>query len=169
MTSHNNREHCAENISAMSPGPVPSRIGEERLDVHIYDDHGDPHKAALENGQAPRISSSTWAAIFFLGFTFQPSLSFTISTVFPILIPMSLDVQGSTLNSNWMASSWSLTSSISLAIAGQLSDIFGRKHILMAGQVLLIIGHIVGSTANTVSQLIAAMSILGLGTGTTFV
>ena len=64
-----------------------------------------------------------------------------------------------------MASGWSLAGSVSFAIAGQLSDYFGRRYILIFGQVLLVIGHIVGATAQTVNQGIAAMVILGFGTG----
>jgi MFS family permease len=144
--------------------------GEERYDDHIRDDHGDPHRAALEDiDPDSRVTVSTWAAVFFLDFTFQPSLSFTILCVFPMLVPIALELQGTTHNVNWMASGWSLSGSVSFAIAGQLSDYFGRRYILLIGQILLIIGHIVGATAQTVNQGIAAMVILGFGIGTTFV
>jgi MFS family permease len=145
--------------------------GLEALDYHIRDDHGDPHRAALEdiNEEDAVISKSTWAAVFFLGFTFQPSLSFTILCVFPILVPIALELQGTTDNVNWMASGWSLAGSVSFAIAGQLSDYFGRRYILLFGQALLILGHITGATSQSVNQGIAAMVLLGFGTGTTFV
>ena len=142
----------------------------EPLDYHIRDDHGDPHRAALEDIDADSvITKSTWAAVFFLGFTFQPSLSFTILLVFPILVQIALELQGTIDNVNWMASGWSIAGSVSFAIAGQLSDYFGRRYIILFGQVLLILGHIVGATSQSVNQAIAAMVILGFGTGTTFV
>ena len=60
---------------------------EDRLDPHIKDDHGDPHRAALEvTAEEGHVSPSTWAAVFFMGFTFQPSLTFTILCCFPILV-----------------------------------------------------------------------------------
>ena len=63
---------------------------EDRLDPHIKDDHGDPHRAALEVAdEEGHVSPSTWAAVFFLGFTFQPSLTFTILCCFPILVGQS--------------------------------------------------------------------------------
>ncbi|EXJ83059.1 hypothetical protein A1O1_06677 [Capronia coronata CBS 617.96] len=145
-------------------------VGEERLDPHIRDDHGDPHRAALEDiDGTKKVTKSTWAAVFFLGFTFQPALTFTILCCFPILGPISLELQGNTNNANWMASGWSLAGSVSFAIAGQLSDYFGRRYILLFGQALLILGHLVGATAYSVNQGIAAMVLLGFGTGTTFV
>ena len=66
-----------------------------------------------------------------------------------------------------MSSGWALGGSVSFAIAGQLSDYFGRRYILLFGQGLLIVGYIIGATANTVNQLIAAMVFLGFGTGKT--
>jgi MFS family permease len=142
----------------------------DRLDEHIHDDHGDPHRAALEDiDPNAKVSRSTWAAVFFLAFTFQPSLSFTILCAFPILGPIALELQGNTTNVNWMASGFTLTGSVSFAIAGQLSDYFGRRWLLLFAQALLIAGHIVGATANTVNQGIAAMAILGFGCGTCFV
>ena len=89
--------------------------------------------------------------------------------VFPILVPIAIELQGNTHNVNWMASGWSLAGSIAFAIAGQTSDYFGRRYILLFGQALLVLGHIIGCTANSVNQGIAAMVILGFGTGTTFV
>lgn len=146
------------------------KIGEEALDRHIYDDKGDPHRTALEDCDADgKVSMSTLAAIFFVIFTVHPALSFTLLTVFPILGPIGLELQGSTLNVNWMASGWSLAGGVAFALAGQLSDYFGRRGILLAGQALLIVGHIVGATAQSVNQCIAGMTILGLGTGTIFV
>jgi dipeptide/tripeptide permease len=50
-----------------------------------------------------------------------------------------------------------------------MSDYFGRKDVLMVGQAFLLFGHVVGASAQSVSQVIAAMALLGVGTGTTFV
>ena len=82
--------------------------------------------------------------------------------VFPIIVPIAIELQGNTHNANWMASGWSLAGSIAFAIAGQTSDYFGRRYILLFGQALLVLGHIIGATANSVNQGIAAMVILGV-------
>ena len=133
-------------------------IGHERLDLHIRDDHSDPHRAALEDiDPDQKVSKSTWAAVFFLGFTFQPSLSFTTLLIFPILEPISIELQSSTTNVNWMASGWSLAGSIAFAIAGQPSDYFRRRYVLLFGQALLVLGHTIGATAHSVDQGIVAM------------
>lgn len=60
---------------------------EDKLDPHIRDDHGDPHRAALEDiDEDSRVTRSTYAAVFFLGFTFQPSLSFAFYCVMPLIV-----------------------------------------------------------------------------------
>ena len=88
-------EKASENTSDASYSHVEKgkdslRQG-DKLDPRIRDDHGDPHRAALEGGdEESRVSKSTWAAVFFLGFTFQPSLTFTILCCFPILVGSNL-------------------------------------------------------------------------------
>ncbi|KAK6364744.1 hypothetical protein LTS17_011849 [Exophiala oligosperma] len=82
---------------------------------------------------------------------------------------MSLALQGNTDHSNWITSGWSLAGSVAFAIAGQLSDYFGRRYILMFGQAMLIVGHAVSASAYSLNQAIAGMVLIGFGTGATFV
>lgn len=145
-------------------------VGREKLDPHIHDDRGDPHRAALDDiNPNDKVTLSTWAAVFFIASTYQSSITCTILLVFPILIPIALQLEGNTNNVNWMASGWSLAGAVAFAIAGQLSDYFGRRNVILLGQILLIAGHIIGATAQSVNQVISAMVILGFGTGTSFV
>ncbi|KAH8691682.1 putative siderophore iron transporter, partial [Talaromyces proteolyticus] len=116
-----------------------------------------------------RVSASTWAAVFFLGMTFLPSITFSLSTFVPVGTTVALKLQGNTNNVNWLAGGWSLSGSVAFAIAGQLSDYMGRKQVVFTGQVLLLIGHLVGATAQGLNQIIAAMVIIGAGTGIVFV
>lgn len=150
--------------------PTMGLVGQEELDPHIRDDRGDPHRAALEDiDPHAKVTLSTWLAAFFIGSTYTSSITCTILLVFPILVPIGLDLQGSTNNINWMASGWALAGAVAFAVAGQISDYFGRRKVILTGQVLLVIGHIIGATARTVNQAIAGMVILGFGTGVSFV
>ncbi|RAO71388.1 uncharacterized protein BHQ10_007400 [Talaromyces amestolkiae] len=154
---------------AMSPLKTQGKIGAEILDSHIYEDHGNPHQAALDINADGRVSASTWAAVFFLGMTFLPSITFSLSTFVPVATTVVLKLQGNTNNVNWLAGGWSVSGSVAFAIAGQLSDYMGRKQVVVTGQVFLLIGHLVGATAQGLNQIIAAMVIIGAGTGTVFV
>ncbi|KIX09124.1 uncharacterized protein Z518_00202 [Rhinocladiella mackenziei CBS 650.93] len=145
------------------------QVGDEQLDPHIHDDHGDPHRAALEDlDPDAKVSLSVWLAVFFLSFTAHPSISFPLLCVFPINVPIAMDLQGNSLNVNWIAGSWSLAGSVAMVLAGQLSDYFGRRQIVLFGQATLIVGHLLGGTAQSLGQIIAAMTILGLGVGIIF-
>lgn len=145
-------------------------IGDEILDPRIHDDHGDPHRAALEDVDSDsKVKISTILAVAFLGFTAIPGIGFTLGVLFPISGTVVLDLAGNTLNLNWVAGSWSLAGSVAFVIAGQLSDYFGRKQVFMCGQTFLILGHIVGATAHSLGQLIAGMVLLGIGIGVVFV
>lgn len=102
----------------------------------------DPHRAALEDDYKQKLPGKTWAAVFFLGFTFQPALAFSILGVFPIISVIAMDVQGTTTNSAWMSSGWTLGGTIAFAIAGRISDIFGRRYVLLFGQLILIASYV---------------------------
>lgn len=51
---------------------------------------------------------------------------------------------GDTQNIAWIPGGWSIGSAISFAIAGGLSDIFGRRWILIFGQFLTLVGAVCG-------------------------
>lgn len=102
----------------------------------------DPHRAALEENNKHRLPAKTWAAVFFLGFTFQPALSFSILGIFPIVNVISMDVANTAENSSWMSSGWTLAGTIAFSIAGRLSDILGRRYVLSFGQLTLIVSYV---------------------------
>lgn len=109
MASLNKREDDMELAHEERQLPVMGAVGHEVLDPHISDDRGDPRRAALEDiNPNAKVTLSTWAAAFFIGSTYTPSITCTILLVFPILVPIGLDLDGSTKNVNWMASGWSL-------------------------------------------------------------
>lgn len=57
-----------EHIPATEQRLLVLEVGRELLDSRIYDDHGDPHRAALENADAPvKMTVSTWLSVFFYG------------------------------------------------------------------------------------------------------
>ena len=110
--------------------------------VLIYDDHDDPHAAAFVEEGEGKLTPTVWAAVFFLGLTFEAAIGFSFSCVVAILVPIALDLEGNTLNISWIPSGWAVASSVSFAIAGQFSDIFGRRYVMLFGQLLVVLGHV---------------------------
>jgi len=72
---------------------------------------------------------------------------------------------GSTGNSAWITISWQLGACIVVSIGGRLSDIFGRRHFMITGSALGIIGCLIGATGQSVHQMIISGVIFGLGAG----
>ena len=69
---------------------------------------------------------------------------------------------GPSANISWVATAWTLGSGIGFLLVGRLSDIFGRKWMVVGTNVLSLIGCIIGATAPTIGALIAAMLLNGI-------
>jgi MFS family permease len=69
----------------------------------------------------------------------------------------------------WIASSWALTSAVTMSLGGGLSDIFGRRYVILAGQIFNLIGAIIAATAQKTTTVIAGSAIIGFGAGLIFV
>ena len=69
---------------------------------------------------------------------------------------------GPSVNIGWVGTIWTLGSSIGFLLFGRLGDIFGRKELVMAVNVLGLVGCIVGGTAQSVGQLIGANGCNGI-------
>jgi MFS family permease len=54
---------------------------------------------------------------------------------------------------------------ISFMVCGANSDLFGRRHFILFGNVLMLVGSIVGGTSHSVGQTIAAHAMFGFGGG----
>ncbi|OBT63436.1 hypothetical protein VE03_07134 [Pseudogymnoascus sp. 23342-1-I1] len=126
----------------------------------------DPHRAALDDNpeHAERLTLSVALSTFFLGISLTGPIVFGFLFVSTILVQLTHKIGGKN-NNFWIPSGWSAAAGVGSCIAGRLSDIFGRRDILLFGQLLTIIGGIVAATANTMNQLIAAEVILGASIG----
>ena len=71
--------------------------------------------------------------------------------------------QGPSTYYNWMLTANTITSTISLPLAGGLSDIFGRRWFMISGGVISLLSAIISLAAQNVDTMIAASAIGGLG------
>lgn len=69
---------------------------------------------------------------------------------------------GPSVNIGWVATAWTLGSGVGFLLFGRLSDIFGRKYLVLASQILGLVGVLVGATAHTVGALIGANACNGV-------
>jgi MFS family permease len=70
---------------------------------------------------------------------------------------------------SWVVSSWSLSIACSFSLAGPLSDVFGRRNPIIAGEIVIIAGCICAGCAHSIGTLIAGETLIGLGCGFVFV
>lgn len=93
---------------------------------------------------------------------FLTSLNLTVvGTALPRIIA---ELEGFKLYA-WAFTAYSLSSTVTLPIYGKLSDIYGRKRILMFGILLFSAASALGGLAQTMPQLIVIRGLQGLGGG----
>lgn len=74
-----------------------------------------------------------------MGLTYVPAIAtgFVMPTQILQQIGMAL---GDTENIAWIPGGWSIGAAVSFSAAGGLSDIFGRRWVLLTGQVIVLAG-----------------------------
>lgn len=102
------------------------------------------------------IAFSFLVAIFLAAFE-----GVVISTAAPVIVQNLHDFE----MLSWIFSIYLLTSAISTPIYGKLADLYGRKHMLIIGIIIFLIGSTFCGMAQSMSQLIVFRGIQGLGAG----
>ena len=65
----------------------------------------------------------------------------------------------------WVVTAYMLTTTVTVPIAGKMSDIFGRRRVLLIGVVVFVLGSFLSGTAMSIEQLIFARAFQGIGGG----
>jgi EmrB/QacA subfamily drug resistance transporter len=69
---------------------------------------------------------------------------------------------------SWVITAYLLTSTIAVPISGKLSDIYGRRRLILIGIVVFVLGSILSGVAQNIDQLIAFRALQGIGGGILF-
>lgn len=103
-----------------------------------------------------------------MAISFGPAVALGFTCVASIVVPVTNDL-GADVDLAWVVGAWSLSSACSFSLAGPLSDIFGRRNLILGGQAVVTIGCIVSGVGRNVATLVAGETLIGLGTGFIFV
>ncbi|HKA10208.1 MAG TPA: MDR family MFS transporter [Candidatus Dormibacteraeota bacterium] len=96
---------------------------------------------------------------------FLASLDQTVvGTALPRIVT---DLHGDNLYT-WVVTAYLLTSTVTIPIYGKLSDVYGRKPMLLLGVSLFLVGSALSGLSQTMGQLIAFRGVQGLGAGALF-
>ncbi|KAJ1329838.1 Fungal trichothecene efflux pump (TRI12) [Microdochium nivale] len=144
---------------ASSPVPAMPATDMSKTDVSIVH---------MEDEAEPRVSWSTILAVFFMGLTYVPAIATAFVMPAQILQQIGMAL-GDTENIAWIPGGWSIGAAVSFSIAGGMSDIFGRRWILLSGQFIILAGAIVCALSKTTLDVVAGTTLVGFGAGTIMV
>jgi EmrB/QacA subfamily drug resistance transporter len=120
------------------------------------------HRDASGEGRPARISSRGFVM---LGLTLGMLLASLDQTVVGTSLPRIVAVLGGMELFSWLFTAYMLAQTITIPIAGKLSDRMGRKPIFMAGMVLFMAGSLIAGFSTSMEMLIVCRFIQGLGGG----
>jgi EmrB/QacA subfamily drug resistance transporter len=86
-------------------------------------------------------------------------------TVVAAALPTMAQELGGLDDLSWVITSYLLTTTMTMPFWGKLGDLFGRKRLFQAAVVAFLVGSVLSASAATMSQLIVARSIQGIGGG----
>ncbi|KEQ65414.1 putative major facilitator superfamily transporter [Aureobasidium melanogenum CBS 110374] len=86
-------------------------------------------------------------------------------TIITTALPTISEYFHSSAGYTWIGSAYLLGNASSVPLWGKISDIFGRKPILICANVLFLIGSLIAALANSIGMLITARAIQGVGGG----
>ena len=87
------------------------------------------------------------------------------STVVSTAMPTIVGQLGGLEHFSWVFSAYMLTSTTTVPLYGKLSDLYGRRKLYAVAMVLFLIGCVLSGQANTMTQLIFARGLQGVGAG----
>jgi EmrB/QacA subfamily drug resistance transporter len=86
-------------------------------------------------------------------------------TIVATALPRIAQDLGGLSHYSWVFSAYMLAATVTVPIYGRLSDTYGRRPFFVAGIVFFMAGSVVGGTADSMTQVIVARGIQGLGAG----
>jgi EmrB/QacA subfamily drug resistance transporter len=93
------------------------------------------------------------------------SLGALEATVVGTAMPTVIATLGGLAHYSWVFSAYLLTSTATVPIWGRLSDLYGRRRIYLLGIAVFLGGSVLAGSADTMTLLIVARGVQGLGTG----
>ena len=125
---------------------------------------GEAEKKAKDGEQQPQRSKGKIAVIMLalMMAVFLAALDVTIITT---ALPTISEHFNSTAGYTWIGSAFLLANSASIPSWGKISDIFGRKPMLLLANVIFMVGSLVAALSYSIGMLIAARAVQGIGGG----
>jgi MFS family permease len=137
-----------------------------KKDEHIDDMHTDkklqhPSKSVLPEASG-QIRASVWITLAILGSTILITM-YGETMLLPAIRDIIRDFDIPYNTSSWILTAYLISGAVATPIAGKLSDIYGRKKMVIIILIIYIIGISAGGVSTNISFLLAARVIQGIG------
>ncbi|MFL6506645.1 MAG: MFS transporter [Nitrososphaeraceae archaeon] len=142
-------EHGVENIDAKTPKEQQQRSSRFQS------------KPVLPEGHK-KIRSSAWITLAILGSTILITM-YGETMLLPAIRDIITDFDISYSTSSWILTAYLIAGAVATPIAGKLSDIYGRKKIVLIILIIYILGISAGGFSTNISFLLVARVIQGIG------
>lgn len=124
------------------------------------DTHARPHSPTEES-----TPSTKTIVLLFVGLMVTMLMASLSQTILSTALPTIVGQLGGVEQMTWVITGYILASTVMMPVYGRVSDLFGRKPVLIAAVLLFMIGSVVGGLGNSMALLIIARIIQGLGGG----
>ena len=108
------------------------------------------------------IRASTWITLAILGSTILITM-YGETMLLPAIRDVIRDFHISYSTASWILTAYLISGAVMTPIAGKLSDIYGRKKLVLIILIIYIIGISIGALSNNISVLLVARVIQGVG------
>ncbi|WP_156164294.1 MFS transporter [Streptacidiphilus albus] len=112
-------------------------------------------------GDAPRDNRRWWILVVVASAQFMVGLDATVVNV--MLPQLQRGIGLSVANTQWVMSIYVLLFGGLMLMGGRLTDVLGRRRVLLGGMALFIAGSLLAASADGTSQLLIARALQGLG------
>lgn len=123
-----------------------------------------PIAISTNSGDTEKISVSAWKVVAILSLI-ATMVTYAETMLIPAIPDLIRDFHVSYNASSWLITMYLLAGAVMTPIAGKLSDIYGRKKILLMIMIIYAIGVTVAASSNTFYTMLIARSLQGVGMG----
>lgn len=122
---------------------------------------------AADRGKAPAAGQApkTHIGQLFAALMVTMLLASLNQTILSTALPTIVGDLGGVEHMSWVITAYILASTVMMPVYGRISDLLGRKPVLLAAILLFLAGSVVGAAAPTIGWLIVARVVQGLGGG----
>nr|WP_265736790.1 MFS transporter [Actinacidiphila yeochonensis] len=93
----------------------------------------------------------------------------TVSLMQTLVIPLIPDLPAllhtGTANASWAITSTLLAAAVATPVAGRLGDLFGKRHVLVASTLLLVVGSVLCALTSSLGPMVVGRTLQGMGAG----